>query len=41
MKMINIIFALFTFMGGYFSFEDGDYLMSIIMFMCTIGLLLL
>lgn len=41
MKIINIIFALFTFMGGCFSFEDGDYLMSIIMFICTIGLLLL
>ena len=41
MKIINIIFALFTFMGGYFSFKDKDYLMAIIMFMCTIGLLLL
>ena len=39
MKIINIIFALFTFMGGYFSFEDGDYLMAVVMFICTIGLL--
>lgn len=41
MKIINIIFALFTFMGGYLHLKDGDYLMSMIMFICTIGLLLL
>lgn len=39
MKIINIIFALFTFMGGCFSFKDGDYLMAVVMFICGIGLL--
>ena len=41
MKIINIIFALFTFIGGYLHLKDKDYLMSMTMFMCTIGLLLL
>lgn len=41
MKIINIIFALFTFMGGCLNLKDKDYLMSMIMFICTIGLLLL
>ena len=41
MKIFNIILASITFIGGVFSFEDGDYLMAVIMFICTIGLLLL
>lgn len=41
MKIINIIFALFTFIGGYLHLKDKYYLMAIIMFICTIGLLLL
>ena len=40
MKIFNIILAIITFIGG-FSFEDGDYLMAVIMLICTIGLLLL
>ena len=39
MKIFNIILASITFIGGAFSFEDGDYLMAVIMFICSIGLL--
>ena len=39
MKIFNIIFALFTFMGGYLHLKDGDYLMVVVMFICGIGLL--
>ena len=39
MKIFNIIFASITFIGGVFSFEDDDYLMAVIMFICGIGLL--
>ena len=39
MKIFNIILASITFIGGVFSFEDGDYLMAVIMFICSIGLL--
>ena len=39
MKIINIIFALFTFMGGYLHLKDEDYLMAVVMFICGIGLL--
>ena len=40
MKIFNIILAIITFIGGFLSFEEEDYLMAIIMFVCTIGLLL-
>ena len=39
MKIFNIIFASITFIGGVLSFEDGDYLIAVIMFICSIGLL--
>ena len=39
MKIFNIILASNTFIGGVFSFEDGDYLMAVIMLICSIGLL--
>ena len=39
MKIFNIILASITFIGGVLSFEDGDYLMAVIMFICSIGLL--
>lgn len=39
MKIFNIILAIITFIGGFLSFEDGDYLMAVIMFICSIGLL--
>ena len=39
MKIINIIFALFTFIGGYLHLKDEDYLMAVVMFICGIGLL--
>ena len=39
MKIFNIILTSITFIGGVFSFEDGDYLMSVIMLICSIGLL--
>ena len=39
MKIFNIILASITFIGECFNFKDGDYLMAIIMFVCTIGLL--
>ena len=39
MKIFNIIFAIITFIGGCFNVEDGDYLMAVIMFICSIGLL--
>ena len=39
MKILNIILASITFIGGVFSFEDGDYLMAVIMLICSIGLL--
>ena len=39
MKIFNIILASITFIGGVFSFEVGDYLMAVIMFICGIGLL--
>lgn len=41
MKIINIIFALFTFLCIFLYLRDEDYFMSIIMLICTIGLLLL
>ena len=40
MKIFNIILAVITFIGGFLSFEEEDYLMAVIMFVCTIGLLL-
>lgn len=40
MKIFNIILAIITFIGGFLSFEEEDYLMAVIMFVCTIGLLL-
>ena len=39
MKIFNIILASITFIGGCFNFEAGDYLMAVIMFICSIGLL--
>ena len=39
MKIFNIILASITFIGGVFSFEDGDYLMAVIMFIWSIGLI--
>ena len=39
MKIFNIILASIPSIGGVFSFEDGDYLMAVIMFICGIGLL--
>ena len=39
MKIFNIILASITFIGGVFSFVDGDYLMAVIMLICSIGLL--
>ena len=39
MKIFNVILASITFIGGVFSFEDGDYLMAVIMLICSIGLL--
>ena len=41
MKIFNIILAIITFIGGFLSFEDEDYFMAVMMFICSIGLLLL
>ena len=39
MKIFNIILASITFIGGFLSFEDEDYFMAVMMFICSIGLL--
>ena len=39
MKIFNIILAIITFIGGFLSFEDEDYFMAVMMFICSIGLL--
>ena len=39
MKIFNIIFAIITFIGGCLNFQEEDYLMAVIMFICSIGLL--
>lgn len=39
MKIFNIILAIITFIGGFLSFEDEDYFMAVMMFICGTGLL--
>ena len=39
MKIFNIIFAIITFIGGCLNFQEEDYFMAVIMFICSIGLL--